>query len=185
MQSLEINTELKNLIPPLTEDEYQRLEKSIVAEGCRDAIVVWNGIIVDGHNRYEICKKHGLIFAISEKEMPDIEAVKEWIILNQFGRRNLSTYDRSLLALKLEGLFREKAKGNLSLSGGDRKSDNAKSGCQISDKAIDTKRELAKIAGVSHDTIAKVKVIDSRATPEQKVKVKTGKISINQAYVEI
>lgn len=47
----------------------------------------------------------------------------------------------------LEGLFREKAKGNLSLSGGDRKSDNAKSGCQISDKAVDTRQELTKIAG--------------------------------------
>lgn len=89
-----------------------------------------------------------------------------------------------MLALKLEGLFREKAKGKEF----ERKTTlqkSEKSGCQISDKAIDTKRELAKIAGVSHDTIAKVKVIDSRATPEQKVKVKTGKISINQAFTEI
>jgi len=60
--------------------------------------------------------------------------------------------------------------------------------CQISDESIipiDTKKEIASIAGVSHDTIAKVKVIENNATPETKIKLSSGEISINQAYQDI
>lgn len=112
---LEINNELKNLIPPLTEDEYQRLEKSILAEGCRDAIIVWNNIIIDGHNRYEICKKHGINFAIVEKAFIDIEAAKDWMDSNQLARRNLTPDQRQILIGRR--YLREKLK-----HGGDRKS---------------------------------------------------------------
>ena len=176
---LEISVELKNLIPPLTDDEYLRLEQCILSEGCRDAIVIWQGIIVDGHNRYEICKKHGINFSILEKDFADNDIAKEWVIRNQFARRNLSAYDRSLLALKLEVLFREKAKENQ----GTRTDIPQKSAKSYT--PVDTRQELAKIAAVSHDTIAKVKEIDSRATPEQKEKIRSGDISINQAHKEI
>ena len=56
--------------------------------------------------------------------------------------------------------------------------------CQTSDKCnpIDTKKELAKVANVSHDTIAKVKKIQSTATQEVKDKLESGEVSINEAY---
>ena len=85
-------------------------------------------------------------------EFPDRDAVKQWIILNQFGRRNLSVYDRSVLALKLKPIIAEKAKANQGT-----RTDI----CQKSDKSIDTKKELAKTAGVSHDTIHKVETIQN------------------------
>ena len=94
------------------------------------------------------------------------------MIHNQFGRRNLSNYQRSVLALELESVFSARAKENLSDGG---------KGCQISDK-VDTKKELAKLANVSHDTIAKVKVIQATATPEVKAKLNAGTMSINEAY---
>jgi DNA modification methylase len=180
-----IDSEFKGLIPALREEEFQQLENNIVNEGCRDALVVWNDILIDGHNRYDICTRNNIEFKTVDIDFEDREAVKKWIILNQFGRRNISAYDRSLLALKLKDMFSEKAKINLSLSGGDRKSNNRKTGCQIPDKAIDTKKELAKIAGVSHDTIAKVQKIEEKATEEQKEKIKKGQETINSIYKEI
>lgn len=177
---MRIDNEFKNLIPPLQPDEYRQLEENILSEGIRENIITWQGIIIDGHNRFEIAEKHNLIFNTIEKEFADREAVKIWIIKNQFGRRNLSAYDRSRLALQLEPLISEKAKLN-QLSG----LKQYDSVSQKSVERIDTQKELASLAGVSHDTIAKVKVIEQSATPEAKEKLSSGDISINQAYKDI
>ena len=178
-----IDPEFKALIPPLAPEELAQLEANIVADGCRDPLVTWRGILIDGHNRFAICSKHGLEFQTVEREFEDQSHVIEWIIRNQFGRRNLSAYERTKLALRLEGVIAARAKANQSAGGGDQKS-----GCQISDKAIepiDTKREIAKAAGVSHDTVAKVKKLEAKATPEVKAALSTGALSINQAYQQI
>ena len=195
---LKIKEEFKKLIPPLTAEEFKQLETNCINEGIRDAIVTWNGFIIDGHNRYKIATDWQLSFKTIEKAFDSEEAVKEWMIINQFGRRNLSNYDRAKLGLELEDIFSKKAKANLKLSG-----EIYGKGCQISDKpitlfkeqpiekksiiinTIDTKKEVAKIANVSHDTIAKVKVIEQKAAPEVKEKLSTGEISINQAYQDI
>lgn len=79
--NLKIDNEFKSLIPPLTVEEYAGLEKSILDEGCRDALIVWDGILVDGHNRYEICTHNNVLFETSEKAFESREKVKEWIIL--------------------------------------------------------------------------------------------------------
>lgn len=172
-----IDVEFKNLIPRLTAEEYEQLEKNIIAEGCRDALVTWQDILIDGHNRYEICKKRGIDFKTVEKEFDSRQDATEWIILNQFGRRNLSAYDRSLLALKLKPIVAEKAKENILAT-----QNNAQSAAfQKSDKQIHTDKEIAQIAGVSHDTINKVEKIESKAAPEVKEKLKSGNISINTA----
>jgi hypothetical protein len=60
--AITINEELRAYIDPLTEDEYAALERSLLAEGCRDALVLWGDLLVDGHNRYGICLKHGISF---------------------------------------------------------------------------------------------------------------------------
>ena len=175
---IKIDNEFKKLIPPLSGDEFRQLEENILNEGIREKIILWQGVIIDGHNRYEIAQKHGLEFEITEKEFSDRDNVKIWIIKNQFGRRNLSAYDRSRLALQLEPLISEKAKVKQIESGGAVPQKSAK-------PPIDTRAELATIAGVSHDTIAKVKVIEQKAAPEIKEKLSTGEVSINQAYKEI
>lgn len=179
MYNLEINEEFKKLIPPLSKDEYEQLETNCLNEGIREAILTWNGVIIDGHNRYEIAKRWNLDFQTKSKNFKDENAVKEWMILNQFGRRNLSNYQRSVLALELEDVFKEKAKENQG---------TRVDICQKSDKSInpiDTKKELAKVAKVSHDTISKVKTIEAKASEEVKEKLATGEVSINQVYQEI
>lgn len=144
-----IDNEFRNLIPRLTAEEYEQLEKNIISEGCRDALVTWQNILIDGHNRYEICQKHGIEYKTVQKEFESRQAVTEWIILNQFGRRNLSAYDRSLLALKLKPIIAEKAKENILAT----QNNTQSSAFQKSDKQIHTDKELAQVAGVSHDTI--------------------------------
>lgn len=195
---LKIKEEFKKLIPPLTAEEFKQLETNCIDEGIRDAIVTWNGFIIDGHNRYNIATDWQLSFKTIEKGFESEEAVKEWMIINQFGRRNLSNYDRAKLGLELEDIFSKKAKANKVLA-----AEKMNTFCQKSDKTlylfeeqpiekkpiiintIDTKKEVAKIANVSHDTIAKVKVIEQKAAPEVKEKLSTGEISINQAYQDI
>jgi hypothetical protein len=176
---LKADPEFKALIPPLSADEYQQLETNILDEGCRDALVVWKGLIIDGHNRYDICTKHDVAYKTTEAPIfiQTRDDAISWLIKNQFGRRNLSSYDRAKLALRLEPIISARAKENESAGG---------KGRQISDNLkIDTKRELAKAASVSHDTIAKVKVIEAKATPETKAKLSSGDVSIHQAYKEV
>ena len=174
---IQIDPEFKDLIPALTKEEYKQLEANILSEGIRDSLLVWNGILIDGHNRYEIATKYGLSYDVQEMEFADRAEAERWIILNQFGRRNLSAYDRSVLALKLKPIVTAKAI---------EKERERKTTFQKSEKSslpkINTTKEIAKAAGVSHDTIAKVEKIQAKATPEIKKAVKSGEMSINQAY---
>lgn len=179
IMNIKIDEEFKNLIPPLTDDEYNGLRDSILQDGCRDALVLWDDVLIDGHNRYEICTKHGIPFDTVQMNFSSRDEVIRWIILNQFGRRNLPAYERARLALRLKPVIAKQAKQNQV-----RTTENRV--CQISDKQeIDTKKELAKAAGVSHDTIAKVEKIEAKATPEVKEMLRSGNMSINQAYETI
>jgi N6-adenosine-specific RNA methylase IME4 len=87
---IQIDAEFKALIPPLAPDELAQLEANILRDGCRDPLVVWDGILIDGHNRHEICVRHGLPFETVEMEFDDREAAMDWMDANQLGRRNLS-----------------------------------------------------------------------------------------------
>ena len=178
---MKIKEEFKKLIPPLTTEEFKQLEDNCLAEGIREKIITWNGFIIDGHNRFEISERWNLDFETESKHFENEEAVKEWMILNQFGRRNLSNYQRSVLALELEDVFSKKAKENQAIQ---YKGNSLK---QISAevKPIETRKELSKLASVSHDTIDKVKKIQAKATEEVKAKLSTGEVSINAAYKEI
>jgi flagellar biosynthesis regulator FlaF len=178
---IQIKEDFKNLIPPLTKDEFKQLEDNCLKEGIREKIITWNGFVIDGHNRFEIATRWNLDYQTESKRFDNENDVKEWMINNQFGRRNLSNYQRSVLALELESVFSERAKENLKLSDGKGKQKSA----EVKIEPIETRKELAKVANVSHDTIAKVKVIQNQAEDELKTKLVNGEVSINQAYQEI
>ena len=105
-----IDKEFKALIPPLTAEEYSQLEQNLLRDGIRDPIVIRDNTIVDGHNRMELAQKHNIPITLKHKKFHDRDAAKEWIIKNQFGRRNLSPYMRAQLALKLKPIFSEQGK---------------------------------------------------------------------------
>ena len=89
---LTIDPEFANKIPPLREEELEQLEENILADGVViNPLIVWDGVIVDGHNRYRILQKHPEIqFTTYEKQFPDRYAAIAWICKNQLGRRNLT-----------------------------------------------------------------------------------------------
>lgn len=193
-KQFQIDEEFKTLIPPLAEEEYKQLEENLIEEGCRDSLVIWKDVIIDGHNRYKICTVNNIPFGIKEIDFENRQEAIEWIIKNQFGRRNLSNFQRSELALRLKPIIQSKAKerrlstlkqnvtdAQKSASRERNKSrdelakiagENFGKGAKVTQKsaeAIKPKRnesrdELAKIAGVSHDTIEKVEYIKKNGT---------------------
>lgn len=185
-----VDAEFAALIPPLSDEERQQLEENIVEHGgARDPLVVWASkgtlTLLDGHNRHEICARLELPFDIEEMRFDDRSHAEEWIIRNQFGRRNLSAYVRTQLALRLEETVAARAKA--------KEKDRKSSTRQISDKSlptIDTKKEIAKVANVSHDTVAKVKKIDAaekagKVDAETVAKLRTGEVSINRVVRDL
>ena len=305
-----VDEEFSALIPPLQPDERLLLEENLLRDGCRDALVVWaeENILLDGHNRLEICRRLNIPYETVGISLPDREAAEIWLLNNQLGRRNLNAYQRSVMALTMKQIFAEQAKKSqgtrtdipqisvesLIASKKDREikevvGDNtlgydakiqklqdirqgawvenrrhakAKAQCvylaragnrlkiglsldpegrieqlgigdpdiqllatypgdlkleknlhriadnyslgrewfQYSDELLEeikkyiktydrheneTNRRLAHLAGVSHDTIAKVEAIEKKASPDQVYKLKTGKATINQVYTAL
>jgi len=167
MPPLKINPEYKSLIPPLSEEEYSQLEENILAYGCRDTIKAWKNTIVDGHNRYEICQKHSIPYQVSEIRFQSKDAATLWIIENQLGRRNLAKATRISLAMQKADLLREKARQNRS-----------KTGC----KPLHIRKEIAKEAGVSEQTVYKYMKIKEIGDQELKQQVDSGKVTIGAAH---
>lgn len=180
MEELRIDEEFKTLIPPLDEEEFRLLEESIIRDGCDTPLTVWNDTIIDGHNRYKICIANDVPFKVVKKEFNSREEVIRWMLVHQLGRRNLNSYQRSELVLMLEPMMRkEAAKRQATSTGGDEpqlKQNSAEAGKR------QTRDELAKMAGVSHDTIDKVKRISRDADEDTKEQLRSGKLSIRKAY---
>jgi len=174
---IKIDKEFKDLIPPLEEDEFERLKESIKQEGVREPLIVWNGILIDGHNRKSIADKLKVDYKVKEKKFKDKNEVIVWMIDNQLGRRNISKYDRTRLALRKEDIIRPAAAAKLKT--------HTKEGYQKSDKAVHVTKEVAKIAKVSHDTVAKVKYIEQKADEKQKQDLSLQRFSINKVYTEL
>ena len=107
--NITVSPELKAYIDPLTPDEYAALERSILAEGCRDALVLWGETLVDGHNRYGICQKHGLPFqTVQNTRFQSMDDVHLWMIDQHLGRRSVSDFQRGVLALRKREILAER-----------------------------------------------------------------------------
>ena len=148
----EIDEQLRDLFPPLTEKEYQLLEQNILRDGCTAALCTWQGYIVDGHNRYKICTEHRLKYRSQELEYETKDEVIQWMIETQLGRRNLTPIQKIAITEKYRERYEEKAKENQ----GSRTDLNLSANLPKPNESIDTRKELAKLAGVvspltSHD----------------------------------
>ena len=111
LQIFQIDTEIRDLIPNMTREEYLDLEQSIIERGrAIDPFTVWDGIVLDGVYRYEICLKHGLDFGYNEIDLPDREAAKRWRVDAILARRHLNTFRRIELVEKTRSLYEAEAK---------------------------------------------------------------------------
>ena len=172
-----IDNEFRTLIPPLTKEEFDQLEANCLENGIQDSLKVWNGVLVDGHNRHEIAQKHGLEFKTEEMEFSSRDDVKLWIIRNQLGRRNLDKWQRFDLAKQQEHIEKAKAKGRMSDGG---------KGVEILPHLKEKTRDaMGEKVGVSGKTYDKMKAIDDSDNEEVKQKVRNKEMSIDKAYREV
>lgn len=184
--AITINEDLRAYIDPLTEDEYANLERSLLAEGCRDALVLWGDLLVDGHNRYGICQKHGIPFKTVQNEtFKSIEDVHLWMIDNHLGRRSVSDFQRGVLALRKKEIL---AARQTPAETGDEQAEPSGDGASTAEVAPSAKSEppltravLARAARVSSATLGQIEKIQKTAAPELVKAVKEGVISINAA----
>ena len=172
--TITINEDLRAYIDPLTQDEYIALERSLLAEGCRDALVLWGDLLVDGHNRYAICQKHAIPFnTMQNMTFKSMDDVHLWMIDNHLGRRSVSDFQRGVLALRKK----EIVAARLSRTPTDKAS--ADSPSQPARPL--TREAIARAARVSSATLGQIERIQKTAAPELVRAVKSGDISINAA----
>ena len=174
--NITVNEELLAYIDPLTSDEHDALERSILAEGCRDALVLWGDVLVDGHNRYGICQKHGIAFnTVNNERFKSMDDVHLWMIDQHLGRRSVSDFQRGVLALRKKDILTARVQSNA-----DEPTTPPPAGPQAPEPMV-TREAIARAARISSNAISQIEKIQKLATPELVAAVKSGAISINAA----
>jgi DNA modification methylase len=183
---MQILQELESLIPLLSNEEFKQLERNILEEGIREPLITWNGILIDGHNRYRIAQEHDINYETLEKEFDNINDVKIWMVNNQLGRRNLQDFVKGELHDELDKLnkikgveiYKEKSvfKGNQY---------SAPLSIIDNEPKHNTQKIVAEKLGWSTGKKAMFDIVKTKAPDEVKEKLRTGELSINQAYKEI
>lgn len=181
MIELKIDPEFRDKIPPLTDAEYEQLEDNILIDGeVYEPICVWNGTIVDGHNRWKIIQEHPTIpFRIKEMEFADKWEAFDWMYKKQLGRRNLTDEERTVLIGKMYEARKQS-------HGGDRKSSAQKGNLNEPQRVSD---QIAQELGVAKNTVLRSekfsKGLDKlkEVSPEAASKILAGNSGINKAAV--
>ena len=190
--NITVNEELKAYIDPLTSDEHEALERSLLAEGCRDALVLWGDVLVDGHNRYGICQKHGLPFQTVQntffKSMGDVHL---WMIDQHLGRRSVSDFQRGVLALRKREILSERRASSNAASNPDSDQTDTQvptsaitpsiADSQPEPERLNSREDIAKAARLSSNQVVMIEKIQKQATPELVAAIKSGTISLNAA----
>ncbi len=183
-----VSPELKAYIDPLTPDEYDALERSLLSEGCRDALVLWGDLLVDGHNRYGICQKHGLSFqTVQNPRFQSMDDVHLWMIDQHLGRRSVSDFQRGVLALRKREILTERLERAAESETGavtspatpEEAPTDAPTPSAV--KALQSREAIAKAARLSSNQVVQIEKIQKQATPELVDALKAGAVSLNAA----
>lgn len=185
-----VNEELKAYIDPLTPEEHESLERSLLAEGCRDALVLWGNVLVDGHNRHGICQKHGLPFqTVQNPRFQSIEDVHLWMIDQHLGRRSVSDFQRGVLALRKRQILAQRSAIQAATTPAPT-TEHEDETASPDESAAPTpplaerppsREALAREAKLSGNQVALIEKIQKQAAPEVIAAVRSGTISINAA----
>ncbi|ACB34757.1 conserved hypothetical protein [Leptothrix cholodnii SP-6] len=190
-----VNAELQAYIDPLTAEELEALERSLLAEGCRDALVLWGDVLVDGHNRHRLCLKHGLPFrTVQNPRFKSLEDVHLWMIDQHLGRRSVSNFQRGLLALrKSEIVAGQRARAFAPQPAEPARDEPAPpaaaetappptpAATSPAPERMDSREAIAKAARLSSNQVVMIERIRKQAAPEVVAAVRAGTISINAA----
>ena len=173
-------TTFEGVKPKLSTREFANLTEDIRQHGVLTPILVYKGKIIDGHNRYRICKEYNIPFETKEMNFgSDGEAIV-WIIKEQVGKRNLTPFQRCEMVLKYEPEIRadieKRRKAAISYF--------RRTG-EVMEAGSDTGTIVGDMVGVSRNSIHRVKKILAMADEETKELARTGKISIHYAYISL
>jgi len=175
---MEIDNEFRNYIRPLSAEEFEKLKTNVLAEGIRDPLVTWQGILLDGYHRYKIAQECGLEYKTVEVELPDRDAAKEWILINQLGRRNLTEQEASYYRGKLYSARKQQGARTDLTSGKNY-------------QKLNSAQELGRQYGVSEKTIRNdeqfsraVDKVASEVGDDAKQAILSGKASVPKERVE-
>ncbi|GHU02988.1 hypothetical protein FACS1894147_06150 [Spirochaetia bacterium] len=178
-----INKQFKNLFRPLTEDEFDQLEANILKDGIRDPLVLWGDVLIDGHNRYSIAKKHNLKFKTVQKDFEDKTEAEIWMRSNQKGRRNFTRLEQQYNIGKLYAL----TKGRQGGTGANQYTKQSGQNVQ----SANTLARLAKQYSISEKSVQRaadfVKEVDAigEINPDIKDKLLSGAIRATQKDIKI
>ena len=173
-----VDPEFAAILQPLKPDEAAALEADILKRGCREALLVWNGLLVDGHHRLAICQKHGIAYTVESLTFDSRDEVIVWIVDNQSARRNQDAYSAGEAQLMKKAALARIGKAKMSAGG---------KGCPELDNLPrhNTLRQLADAAGTSRATMGMIETIAKAAPEELKAKLRAGEITVNRAYDQI
>lgn len=201
-QQIIVLEELRAWIPAPTQEEDRQLEVNIVANGCRDALTLWETthqqldplsptpyepayVLVDGHNRYRICKARNIGFNIQLMDFADLKSVKDFMIDLQLGRRNLTPqqvqYFRGLRYLN------EKSDRGKYDRIDEKEPAPPESKGEGKARKISTAEKLAREYKVGKNTIirdAEFAAGVERLTPEMKQSVLSGEVKVDKGHVQ-
>jgi len=178
---------LQAYIDPLTPEEHAALERSLLAEGCRDALVLWGEVLVDGHNRYRICTAHGLPFeTVQNPRFRSLEDVHLWMIDQHLGRRSVSDFQRGVLALRQREIVAARRAQPAASAAPATRDDAAEpvgppGSASAPPAPLATREAVAKAARLSSGQMGMIEKIQKQAAPEVVAAVKSGALSINAA----
>ena len=205
---LTVDKEFQELIPPLSDNDYQQLKDSLLREGCRDPICVWNNTIVDGHNRYAICTENDIPYKTKNVEFASRDEAMLWMIDVQLSRRNMELADKIILAQQKKPLLEKIAKERQSKAGQnfgngmnkevavvqldksyfDEPVDEveeilARAEAKLPEKRqkVHVREEVAKLAGCGAGTVARFEAVQ-KEKPELVTEIRNQRMSINEAY---
>ena len=178
---MKIDKEFADLIPPLTPEEYKGLEQSILADGCRDALVVWGETLVDGHNRYKICTEHNIPFTTVSKDFDDRNAAMLWMMNNQLSRRNLNDFQRVEIVRKCESAVKAQAEKRMS-QGVNQYTKSPVVNLPPTSTPMKSRDTLGAMAGVSGKTYEHAVTVIGKAPEAVVDAVRKDELSINAGY---
>lgn len=176
--------ELAELLPPLSGEQLAALEKDILQNGCYAPIIVNEDlVVVDGHNRQQICTRHDLPYKMAVFAFDDLLEAKQWALDTQKGRRNLDKWELGKIALKLRPEIEARAKANQQAYHGNQyESGPSATLPEVHSAPVDTRKELAASVGLGERTMGKVMQIDEHAPAAVKEALDKKELSINQGY---
>ncbi|MBB5204862.1 hypothetical protein HNQ51_002176 [Inhella inkyongensis] len=186
---LTLNPALQAYVDPLTPAELEALERSLLAEGCRDALVLWGEVLVDGHNRYALCRKHGLPFqTVQNPRFQSLQDVQLWLIDQNLARRSLSDFQRGELALRKRDLLAERqvrpAPEAAPLAEAEDGLPPAHPSPEVPaapQERLVTREAVAQVARLSSNQVVQIEKIQKQGAPELVQAVKAGLVSLNAA----